>query len=276
MPEWFARQFYQIVDDTFRLCGDFRGAQINGRTWTRSEVRSIANEKMLELIKLSGALKTVRSIPLLEGVNVYDLPPDCIMPLRFGMHGVDGYVLTHKSITDLDLIGCSRTTEGDPTTFYREFLAPNQVGVMPIPSRDGSTFLRSSDYGLLRQISDADGSIPFDANRPLRQIRGVPFVRTGDGQIIREVISPFGNLQVHYIRAPKIIGTDEFQYPDEAIPELVHKDIKYGVAFELLKGSKKKVHRLKQQVFGMKWVETIRRLQRIVEHAGPMNDVRPI
>ena len=239
-------------------------------------MRGIANEKMLELIKLSGALKAVQTIPLEEDVNICDLPPDCIMPLRFSMHGIDGYVLTHKSISELDILGGSRTTEGDPYTFYREFLEPNQVGVMPIPSRDGSTFIRSYTTGLLRQIKDADGYIPFDDNKPLRRITGVPFQRSGTGQIIREVISPFGNLVVHYIRAPKIIGTNEMEYPDSAIPEIVHHRIRYGVAYELLKGSKKKVHKLKQQAFGMKWLATIKRLKRIVESVGPTSELRPL
>ncbi len=276
MPQWFARTFWQIVDDSLRLCGDFKASRKDGYFWTRSEVRSITNEKMLELIKLSGGLKSTRTVPLVVDVNIYDLPGDCIMPLRFGMNGLDGYVLLHKSITEFDLNGDVRTSEGDPLTFFREFLAPNQFGVMPIPSQTGSTWTRDSAYGLLREIKDADGYITFDEGRPLREIKGVPFVRTGDGQIIRDVISQYGNVQVHYIRAPKIMGADESPYPDEAIPEFLHYRIAYGTAWELLKASRKKAHRAKVGIFGGKWIETINRFQRTVEHTGPMNDVRPL
>jgi hypothetical protein len=294
----YARTVQQIIDDSFRLCLDFRGSGTDGRLWKYSEVLDDLNFALIDLAKNSGILRGTAVVPITAGVNVYNLPADCIRPLRFMIHGLQGKFLLPTSKTKRDLQRLPFTPTGDPRYFFREFLAPNQVGFFPTPSQTGSTFTEGAGFGggtfggggynigdgggnsitpgILRGISDADGHIPFDANKPLRAIRGVPFTRLGgDGKIIRNIISPQGNIQVWYLRTPEVVERQN-QYPDVGIPEFIHMWIKYGVAARMCMYSKRQVHQDKLKRFLMTWRGAVNRLKRFATWQGPMgNEVRP-
>lgn len=280
MASAWRRSIGEIVDDTLRLCSDFRGTGLPGRTFTVEEVVRVANQVLLNLVSNEVLLKNTAIIQLLDGTYIYDLPPDCIRPLRFAMHGLGGTVILPLSVTQCDLMGVNRTTEGDPENFYREFLAPNQVGFTPTPSQGGSTSTRDSDYGLLRDVYDADGHIDIDptGEGPIRRIRGVPFVRAGTSRVVRDIISPYGNVEVTYVRTPeKWLRDYRFdRYPDVGIPVWLHKDLKYGIAAELMKGSKRPLHWLKIDRMNAVWRTVIVRLRYFLHHVGPMSHVRPL
>ncbi len=275
MVSSYAKTLKQVVNDTLRYVSDYRGDEANGFTWLRSEVISRANDLILELVQKTGILRDTQTIHLIDGTNIYDLPSDCIRPLRFMIHGLGGTIVLPRTMSELDLIGQPLAVEGDPYYFLRDHLDPSQVAFFPTPYREGSTFTRDSDYGLLRGIEDADGYLPFDANKPLRRIRGVPFVRRGDGQIIREVISTYGNIQVTFVRAPEI-WLDPEKYPDADIPDWIHPHLKYGVAEKVLISSKKPLHALKLQRATLKWSAARFELQRHCEHLGPMVGMEPV
>ena len=256
MPRSYARTLAQVIDDTLRLCGDFREEEANGRKFTRAEVKARVNEVLLDLAREEGLLREVRTIPLEADTYVYTLPGDCLRPLRIGLHGIDGYVIQPTSVAQADFYGRAMNADGTPHSFFRDTLTMNQIGVYPTPENAGSTSTTKSGYddeGLLRQVQDEDGNrLPYDANRALRRVRGAPFLRRGRGRIIRQVISTYGNLQVIYLRSPER-WTDETKYPDSGIPEFLHKDLKYAVANVLLRTSKKRVHKTKRARFHVKW-----------------------
>jgi hypothetical protein len=273
----YAKNLYTITLETYRLCGDTLPGDERGRIWREAELVDAINRAVLFAMDRAGVLKTTRVIPLQDGVCVYDLPSDCVRLMRVNMHGLEGYVVLPLTVTELDLKGCAMASEGDPLNFYREFLDSDQIGVYPIPSGDGSSFTRDSDYGLLRRITDADGNyVTFDAGRPLRRIRGVPFERTGDGRIIREVISPYGNLVIHYQRAPAMMRKRS-DYPDSGIPEWFHKEIKYGAGTHLLRYRRNKLDQARVMRCRRRWLSALLALQRRIEHKGPMDaQSRPI
>jgi len=265
-----------VVNDTFRYCNDFRGDGVDGLIWLWSEVKGKTNALLLDMVRRTGILRDTGIVQLQANVNVYDLPPDCIRPLRFMVNGLGGTLILPRTMSELDLLGQPMNVKGDPYYFMRDLLGPDQVAFFPTPSQRGASFTRDSPYGLLRGVFDAYGNfIPYDANLALRRIAGVPFVRTGDGNIIREVISPTGNIQVTYVRAPAN-WTDPDGYPDDGIPEHTHKDLKYGLACEILPVSKKPLHILKLVRAKKKWDSVIYNLQRISEYQGAMSGMEPI
>jgi hypothetical protein len=266
----YARTLKQITDATYRLCGDVSPLGRYGRIWHLNEVVDAINRAVLGAVDYVGGLRASRVIPLTEDVNIYDLPGDCLRLTRVNIHGLEGMVLLPVSITELDLAGTTREATGDPWNFYREFLEPDQIGVLPIPFQDGSSFTRDHTHGQLRQVKDADGVLlPYDANAALRRVRGVPFQRTGDGRIVREIISPYGNLQVSYIKSPIMMDAGE-DYPDPGVPEWIHKDIKYGAAVSLLRPRRNKLDQIRCKRFDRKWLKALMRWQKLIEHQGPM------
>ena len=282
----YARTLSQIVNETYRICGDvIPGGIAYGQTWRWAEVASSVNQATLEAVDRAGALREAGAIiPLYVGINVYNLPVDCVRLLRVGLHGYNGWVVMPMSVTEMDLIGADMCAWGIPLRFFREFLAPNQIGVYPAPGQDEigadgialGRFTRDSPYGLLREIRDADGHVlPYDANHALRQIRGVPFMRRGDGQIIREILSTGGtaqvaNLVIHYVRTPAWM-VEYGDYPDYELPEWFHHNIKYGAASILLRYQRNKLDQFRAQRFKRKWQMSLLKLQHWIEHQGPMN-----
>ena len=272
----YAKTLRMVVNDTFRFVNDFRGDGKDGFVWSWSELASRANELILDLVRETGILRDTQTIILEEDLNIYDLPPDCIRPLRFMIHGLQGSLILPRTMSELDLVGQQMNVEGDPYYFIKDLLGPDQICFFPTPYRDGSSFTRDSPTGLLRQIKDAEGNyITYDANLPLRRITGVPFTRRGDGRIIREVISPYGNIQVTFIRAPSF-WTNPEGYPDSDIPDWIHKDLKYGVSEKVLVTSKLPLHKFKLPVAREKWLAAKWKLQRNIEYVGPLVGCEPV
>lgn len=275
MPS-YARTLRDVINGALRLCGDYRGDGVSGKIWSWSEVRTMIQDELLDLCRRTGILKESRIIFLEEDEQVYDLPPDCIRILRVGINKFTGAVVLPTSISERDYQGLARSSEGTPLEFYRDHtLAPNQIGFIPTPNEDGSKMTRDQDYGLLRRVTNADGdAMTFDDNLALRRITGVPISLSGDGQIIRDFASLYGNVWVNYVRAPAKWEKED-EYPDSDFPEYVHKDFKYLTAIRMLKMGDKAIHGLKKKRFQAKWIMIEQGLQRNAEHHGEQS-WRPI
>jgi hypothetical protein len=272
MASPYARTVLQILDDSLRLCNDFRASGSGGKKWSWEEAEAALKDTVLDMVRRTGVLKAVRVLPLKKDVAIYDLFGDCIRILRVGIHGLSGTVVLPRSMAEYDRAGCGMVEEGFPRDFFKDNIDSGKIGFYPTPSAAGSSFTRDSDYGLLRRVVDEDGNVlPFDDNLALRRISGVPFTRTGDGQIIREIISPYGNIMLTFVRAPEFPDLPN-QYIDSEIPEYTHKDLKYGVADRLLTGSRLRVHQVKKKKFGPKWYGVVKDLQHNAEHKGPLDD----
>lgn len=276
MTSPYAKTLRMVINDTLRYCNDYRGDGKDGRLWTWAECQDRANYVLMDMVRRTGILKATRTIPLQKDVSIYDLPLDCVRILRVGIHGIEGNVILPTTQAEMDLIRQPMSTKGDPFKFLRDIMAPNQICFYPIPYRDGSATSRDSDYGLLRQIKDADGNLlPFDGNLALRRVRGVPFARSGDGGIIREVISTYGNVQVTYIRNPAK-WEDPEGYPDADIPVYTHYNLKHGIAERLLPTSRRKIHIIKYQRSKIKWAKVMADLQVYAERVGPLVGIEPV
>lgn len=277
MASDYAKTLQEIVDKTMRLCGDYRGAYTDGLRFTVSEVKAAVNDTVLEMIRFTGCLKDMSVIPLIDGQQVYDLPANMIRPIRFSINGINGTVILPKQISQFDQESRAVSGEGNPINFFRDKnLGPSQVGFHPTPGATGSTFTRDNDYGLLRRVVDGDGeSIDYDANRALRRISGVPFSRSGSGQIIRSIISDYGNIHLTFIRVPQKIEKNT-DFPDADIPVYMHKDIPYGAAARLLTSSTKKIHSKKLPRFAGKWARATNNLKVRCEHKASTAGLYPI
>ena len=255
MAQEHRRTLGDVVDQTLALCGDFRGQGLDGHWRKREEVRAVAKRTYLSLVREAGVLRGSAVIPLIDGEYIYELPPDCLTLLICRANGVgsSSSLILPSSAREIEARGIELTSEGSPLNFLRDILNAHQIAFFPTPDSTGSSFTRDSDYGLLRAIRDADGNyLPLDANQPVRDIRGVPFMRSGDGSILREVISPIGNIHVTYIRTPGRFEEDT-DIPDNSIPTYLHKDFKFGVAEMLLMTQSDKVSRAKTKIYGILW-----------------------
>jgi len=274
----YKRTITQITDDTLRLCRDFRGTQRNGKTWTWQEVKNQVVRAIRDMVVYTGLLKGIRSILVQEGVYIYDLPPDCIRLLRAAVNGLEGHVIMPKDRAAYDYeASVLPGTPGAPLTFFRHILPPDKIGFVPITGEDGSEFSRDNIYGLLRNITDQTNVLPYDADQALRDIENLEMRMTqaGDGQIIRDLLNPFGNIQVTYIRMPLIPDSPD-EYMDSDIPIYVHKDIKYGACLPLLRSQLDQLSTQKRQYFEMKWFSVLSGLQRYAEHKGELDHARPV
>ena len=277
MTSPYAKTLLQVVSDTQRLCNDFIATGKDGDTWAWAEMRTAVQDTLLDMVRRTGILRETRVIFLEEDGQVYDLPGDCIRLLRVGINKITGSVVLPTSISARDYAGLSRSAEGDPTGFYRDHtLGPNQIGFVPTPGQDGSTFTRDTAHGLLRRVTDSDGNeLEYDANEALRRIRGVPATMSGDGHIIRDLVSLFGNIQVNYVRAPEKWERPD-TYPEDDILPYIHKDLKYGAATRILKSSKKRLLNMKQGRFTVKWERVLGKLQRHAETMGLNDSARAV
>jgi hypothetical protein len=255
MAEEHRKTLGDVVDQTLALCGDYRGQGLDGHWRKREEVRAVAKRAYLSLIREAGVLRGSAVIPIIDGEYIYDLPPDCLTLLACRANGIgaSSTLILPSSAREIEAKGIELASVGSPINFLRDILNHHQIAFFPSPDTTGSSFARDSDYGLLRAIRDADGNyLPYDADQPIRDISGVPFMRSGDGSIIREVISPIGNIHVTYIRTPGRFEEDT-DYPDNSIPVYLHKDFKFGVAEGLLKAQRDSVSEAKTKIYSFLW-----------------------
>jgi hypothetical protein len=274
MQASYSKTLAAIVDDTLRICSDFRGVGRDGLRWSRRQVTAAVNDAALDLVAETGVLKDARTIRLRAGAGVYDLPPDCLRLLRVGIDGALGKVVLPSVLAQVDLDGGAASARGKPVEFFRELLAPDQIGVLPVPAEDGPGPVTGE--GIVRQIRDADGRfIPFDAGRPLRRLRGVPFRRSGGPGVVREVISEAGNLHVNFVRYPRKLEAPD-DLPDSEFPAHVPKELKYGAALRLLVGSGPPLHGIKRERFTDRWRDLASGLQRSLECRGPLEGAQPL
>lgn len=274
----YQRSLTEITDDTLRLLRDYRGTGADGKFFTWQEVLTRVKRTVRDMVVSTGVLKGIRSIIIQEGVYVYSLPNDCIRLLRASVNGLDGRVILPVSRGESDYKRSSLpTTEGTPETFFRDILPPDKIGFVPGAALDGSTFSRDSLYGLIRQITDGSSNLPYDSDQALRDVDNIDIrlLRSGDGYIIRDLLNPFGNIQVTYVRIPEI-PEDPNGFIDSEIPEFVHKDIKYGATLDLLRSQPGQFETSKRQYFEIKWYNVLRMLQRHAEHKGILDHARPV
>lgn len=268
----FARTLSQIIDDTLRLCGDFREAGSPGRRWDRGEVEVVLKHAILELARNTGVLKDTAVIELEEDVTVYSLPDECMRLLRVSFGGKNGYVLFPTSITEVDLVCGALHGTGAAMTYFREFLSPDEIGILPAPSADGSAFTGAGTHpeGFLRDVTDEDGDDATITNspRPIRRMDGERFRRSGPDAsgFLRDVKSRENNVEIDFIRYPRENG----KYPDQSIPEWIHPKLKYLVAFRLLSGAKGKVDRHRKLRYRTIWNYWMEKFSEMYDSAGPM------
>lgn len=271
----YEKNLRQIVNLTLRLVNDYRGDFKNGKSFTVQEVTAAVNDYLLELVMATGAIKSIGLIVPTEDTQVYNLPADCLRPLQLKLNGMEGTLILPKQVSQFDYERMPISDTGDPVHFFRDkALAYNQIGFHPTPGTDGSTFTRDSDSGLLRRVSDGTNNLTYDANRPLRRVTGVPVSYTGDGQIARRLSSTEGNILIHYVRNPARMEKSG-DYPDSDFPTWTHKDMKWGAAEYLLRGSRIKIHILKRAICMKKSRELKFKLQERIQSTGQNESARP-
>jgi len=279
MSSAYALTLREVIDDALRYCNDFKAVGADGHFWTRAEVKTYANNALIDLVRRTGILKETRTIVLTKDIAVYTFPTNCTRPLRIVINGLDGTVLLPASMSDLDIIGYPTNVSGTPYRFIRDTLGPNQFAVFYAPNETGSQPTgTAAGAGLLRQVSDEDGNmLPYDATSALRWVRGVPFTRTGTAGVIRELVNTAGNLQVTYVRMPE--EWDDFdQAPDSEIPDYIHARIKYGMAEIMIPPMLSRHPWLAKKLdrASRKWKKLLEDLQRNSEHLGPMSSFTPL
>lgn len=273
----YEKNLQQIVNLTLRLASDYRGDYKNGRYFTVNETIAAIKEACLDLVITTGCLKKVSMIVLSEDTQTYTMPADCLWPIQFMLNGREGVLILPKQRSQFDYERLPISDSGDPVNFYRDSgLAWNQIGFVPNPGQDGSGAAEDlGTGGILRRISDGTNDLTFDANRPLRRIRGAPIDMAGpDGRVIRGVGSTSGNIVVHYVRAPEIMNLPN-DTPDPDLPLWVHKDLKWGALRFLLRGSRIPLHLFKGERAVTKWEILKNRLKDKTEHTGPLMGTRP-
>lgn len=262
-----------VIDDTLRICGDFRGKGRDGRRWTWSEVHDVMKYIVFRAVRDYGFLKRVAVVRLVAGQSVYDMPADCIRVLSATLFGFNGQAVLPGSVNDLDYMGQPVSQSGSVSTFYRDMLTDRQVGVYPAPGESGSTFTADSPDGLIREI--VEGAAYLDnTGLPLRYVDGAVFL--GDNGITRSVTDPSGNMVVCYIRVPEWPNNPHDGLED-GVPVWLDKDIKYGVAEFLLKSRPfpTALDSAKSVRFGHKWTAALMSAQHLSTRIGALEDVKP-
>ncbi len=275
MASEYAKTLRQVINETLKFCGDYVLDGADGKEYTYEEAKTKINDLLIDLVKSTGILRKTSMIYLQEDVNVYNLPLDCLLPLRVNINGINGTIVFPRSLAEMDMIGNTIATKGDPYYFLRDYLPLGQIAFFPTPSRDGSSMTRDDEYGLLRRIVDEDGNnLTYDANYALRRIGGVPFTVSGDGRVVREVVPSIGNIQISYIRVPdRWVKPDGYMDPD--IPDWIYKDIKYGAAWMLLQNNRTRLGIIKKQRAFSKWNASILGIRQMIEDTGPMTIYEP-
>lgn len=272
----YTKTIKDIIDDTFRLAGDFRGSGVDGRRYLWSEVYDAVRDVVVDLVRRSECLKDFAIIPVVEDTYIYDLPADCLRLLSARFNGLlDGSLILPSSVAELDYLRLPVGSGGSPSRLFADILNDGQIGFLPGSFSPGSSFTRDSLSGLLRRVTDGDaGSLTYDAEDALRDITGTTFIRSGDGSIIRELISEAGNIVLVYVRTPEV-PLDPTKTLDDGLPVAIHKDVCYGAAARMLEDSFVKLHRVKRDIFAKKWEAACADLVGVVEHGGFGNDMRP-
>ena len=266
----------RMVDDTLRLCGDFRGSGKDGRVWTWAEVRDAVRETVVDFARDSWVLKDFAVIPLMDGVGEYDLPSDCTAVIGWMLNGITGGTLLFPTaLSVMDYGGITRSSSGSPGYVYRDSLPYNTFGVTPIPGSDGSTWDGGDDEVLVASVEDEDGELlPYESEDALVGIDGGGFVLSGSGAVVSEVRSLYGNVLLVYVRDPEFPVSPD-GYIDDSIPYRVHKDVKYGAAAKLL-GFGDVYHSVKAEYFGTKWQGVVANARVSAERRGNVLEVMPV
>lgn len=231
----YDRTLRRIIDDTLRLCGDFRGSGRDGRKHAWTEVRDAVTACLLQVGSETGLTRGIRVIQLVAGQSIYDLPEDCLGVVSVTLHGLSsGVVVFPYALRDLDYMGVSTAAAGTPAAYYRETLASNQIAVVPVAGKTGSGFTVEGEGTALVSVADEDGDrLAYDEDVPLAAVGGdVSFYAAGDGGILSALWPADGNLVIVYHRVPDcpVSGSDEV---DVRVPYPLVKAIKFGAALRL-------------------------------------------
>lgn len=236
----YALNLGQLRKRTLELCREepYRnddGVWVSDRWDSAQDVldlKEYINHAVKDFCNETRMLKTHQIIQIFEKIFLYELNPDVFRVHRVWFSDFEGYcVIPAHSICCSSRMS-SLALESDPWRYFRDHIPRNKVWVWPVPYRDGSSFETDTGtiYGLLRAVQDEDGNyLPFDANYALRKIDGCYFEASGDGRIIRQLISHTGNLRIDYERYPVPMGA-EGDYPDSEIPEHHHQEIPFLAA----------------------------------------------
>ena len=259
-----------IISKAQRLANDYRGEWADGERVTLAEMITHVNDVLLDLAKNTQALKAIGYVPLSEGTYIYTLPENCLRLQRLSLSGFDGAVLTPLSMAPFELSGGTMQGEGEPTHWFREKLAWNQVGIFPpsgaIPD-DAFTVAMEQADGIIRRVYEAGGSdyIPFDGNEALRGFdEETVEVIAGEGNILIDFYEADAAMLLVYARAP-LPMTAQNDTPDGGFPIWMHKEVPYAVAIRLMDGRDDALSALKKKVFEARWKEV---RDKIIRHQG--------
>lgn len=136
----FQRTLGEAIDDTLKVCNDYRGTGLDGLRWTRTEVKHAIRSLYMDFVRTTASAKGSTTITLVEDQNVYDLPDDCLFPIRItSSFGTSAYIMTSGAVKDLDTVGYPINAGGTPYSHFRDTLRHNEIGVWPMPglSMDG-------------------------------------------------------------------------------------------------------------------------------------------
>jgi hypothetical protein len=258
-----------MIDQTLRLCGDFRGEGKSGRRISWEEARDAVRFVVFELARANGILKDMSVIPMVSGQDTYDLPVDCIAPLSISINGLsEGRVLFPSSVGELDYRGLPDGLGGIPEIVVQDGAEPGKIRLYPVPGTSGGSFTADSTDGVLASITDNDGgSLPYETEDALTGVSGGPYLVSGDGPIVSELWPVEGNVFLVYERTPDFPVSPD-GYIDDSIPYHIHKDIPYGAAAGLIRGSEK------GRYYELKWTDA--RLGVVSNAWCASDDMRPV
>ena len=128
-----------IIDQTLKNCGDYRGAGNEGFRFSRAQIIRAFNALYLDLAKEYRFLRKTDIVQLIADQEVYSLPTDAIIPVRYSFEGDSSTLLLPMELKEMDVLGHLRSFSGTPTFMWVGNLPINQFGMNPVPSVTGNT-----------------------------------------------------------------------------------------------------------------------------------------
>lgn len=274
------RTVRQMVDDTLRLVGDFRGSGLPGKRHAWDEARDAVRDTVMDFARDSWALRDICLVPVVAGVSTYDLPAKCLEVVAFSLSGVvEGRVIFPSAAMSMrvyDYAGARVDVSGTPESVFRNALPFNQFGIFPTPSVTGATFSQAEWDGVLATVSEADGGqVVYESEDTLVGVTGVPYLSAGDDPVVSELWPTLGDVVLVYIREPLFPDTPD-GYIDAAIPPSFHKDVKYGAAARLLRRENTLSSDRRADYFFARFRDAVAGHRNRAARRGAVDDVRPL
>ena len=139
----YRKSLTDLIVKTRLLLGD-----PSGERWTTARVTEALNFACLEFAIETECIKDDVEIQLLENQWSYDIKQAAETgtslkifgwPVRVGINGTESPALMPTSSHVTDYAGLASINAGTSETFHNNLLTYGEIGVLPIPSEDGST-----------------------------------------------------------------------------------------------------------------------------------------